>query len=161
MKLASEKISGFSVFSGPDIKKREPIMAYGNEFGEHKHSIERSKPVEKRTAASPMRPKLNRQSVSEQLFKVQENPDFKRSMSQQNLKRDINMEAVVIDLPSLDEDSPRDGESSTDHAETHFSRWGPFRGSNSYSNNPSVPVSQLSTLNLTDVKKNGPNDSAV
>lgn len=156
--------------------RREPIMAYGDDVAssdsgsasrrsskdrlDPRKSIERSKPVEKKRQA-----KLNRQSMSEQLFhRLNEDVELKRSISQQNLKQDISMEAVVIDLPSMDGKYDRAESSSTFGNSTdsregsdvdvdgvsseYFSRWGPVRGSNSYSDTQSVPVSQLSTLNL-------------
>ncbi|CAF4939873.1 unnamed protein product [Pieris macdunnoughi] len=140
LKLVSEKISGFSVFNNDEIK-RLPIMAYDDiprEIEEEPKRLERSKPVQK---------KLNRQSLSEQLFKEVNETTMKRSMSQLSLK-DVSMEAVMIDMPSLE------GRDDSSDDERHFSRWGAVRGSNSYANAPSVPVSQLSTLNLkTQVNK--------
>lgn len=101
--------------------------------------------------------KYNRQSMSEQLFKqLNTETSMKRSMSQQSLKQDIAMEAMMIDMPSLEGERYDTVKSSStlgsDDSEEgistrHFSRWGPVRGSNSYSNTE-VPVSQLSTLNL-------------
>lgn len=167
LKLVSEKISGFSVFNNAEEWKREPIMA----FEETKHMQEeprrlgRSKPIDK---------KMNRQSMSEQLLKSAELslPQMKRSISQQSLKQDIAMEAVMIDLPSLDSQyntmksnstySDSQGSEDLDTTTTHFSRWGPVRGSNSYSNSGDIPVSQLSTLNLKKTivtTKDGPSDS--
>lgn len=134
-------------------------MAYGDDI-----------PVEKSNIASriaendsfsfnrPTRTKLKRQSISEQLFKQLHHHE-KTSSSLQNLKQDVTKEAVVIDLPSIETDS-QEGSDNEDGSK-HFSRWGPTRGSNSYSNCPSIPVSQLSTLNLRQAKKNGPDDSAV
>ncbi|CAK1554446.1 unnamed protein product [Leptosia nina] len=151
LKLVSEKISGFSVFNNNDDFKRHPIMAYDDiprEIEEEPKKLERSKPLDKK--------KLNRQSLSEQLFKQVNETTMKRSISQQSLKQDISMEAVVIDMPSLEgRDKSDDSISSkSNEDEEHFSRWGPVRGSNSYANAPSVPVSQLSTLNLkTQVNK--------
>lgn len=182
LKLVSEKISGFSVFSGAEDIKRNPIMAYGDvprEIEEEpRRSVERSKPVERITSANR---KLNRQSLSENLFKQlneEKEPAMKRSISQLSLKQDIAMEAVMIDLPSADSSRyntmksnstfgtvSQDG-SETDDVETkYFSRWGPVRGSNSYSNSGGVPVSQLSTLNLKSTirteRNDGPSDSNV
>lgn len=182
LKLVSEKVSGFSVFSGPDLK-RDPILAYGKEFEkptEKRTGIERSRATDKKrgddTPVRPYRAKLNRQSMSEQLFKQLNDPklqtDMKRSTSQNYLNKDAIMEAVVIDSPDNSRyntiksnstfgtegsDSEYDGVAS----DRHFSRWGVTRGSNSYSNASNVPVSQLSTVNLKDVKKQGPGDSAV
>lgn len=182
LKLVSEKISGFSVFSGADDIKRNPIMAYGDvprEIEEEpRRSIERSKPVEKVTTANR---KMNRQSLSENLFKqlnVESEPTMKRSISQLSLKQDIAMEAVMIDLPSVESSKyntmksnstfgtvSQDGSETDDGDTKYFSRWGPVRGSNSYSNNPVVPVSQLSTLNLKKTiaseKPDAPADSNV
>lgn len=192
LKLASEKISGFSVFSGSD-ERREPIMAYGPDFftkqtqervksieEEPRRSLERSKPVVNKPVIrkSPkFDKKLNRQSVSEQHFKLSDaSAGMKRSISQQSLKQDIALEAVMIDMPSIDSKydtvksnstfattSSQDGsENEYDGISTkYFSRWGPVRGSNTYSNSPDVPVSQLSTLNLKTLKQDGPTDSAV
>ncbi|KAI8426786.1 hypothetical protein MSG28_014471 [Choristoneura fumiferana] len=190
LKLASEKISGFSVFSGSD-ERREPIMAYGPDFfskqtqervksieEEPRRSLERSKPVANKPVIrkSPkFDKKLNRQSLSEQHFKLSETAGMKRSISQQSLKQDIALEAVMIDLPSIDgkydtvksnstfaTTSSQDSESEYEGISTkYFSRWGPVRGSNTYSNSPDVPVSQLSTLNLKTLKQDGPTDSAV
>lgn len=160
LKLVSEKISGFSVFTGGDVR-REPIMAYGDDptassdSGSDRlatrRSVERQKPLDKKKL-----PKLNRQSMSEQLFhKLNESVGMKRSISQQNLKQDIALEAVVIDLPSIDgkdmmescsTDSREGSDFDVDAVSSKFSRWGAIRGSNSYSD--SVPVGQLSTLNL-------------
>lgn len=180
LKLVSEKISGFSVFSGAEDIKRNPIMAYGDvprEIEEQpRRSIERGKPVEKITSANR---KLNRQSLSDNLFKQlneEKEPCMKRSISQLSLKQDIAMEAVMIDMPSLESSRyntmksnstygtvSQDG--SEDDVETkYFSRWGPVRGSNSYSDHSHVPVSQLSTLNLKTIqteKKDAPTDSNV
>lgn len=161
LKLVSDKISGFSVFSNSDDWRREPIMAYGDN-GQIKEEAER-----------PKDKKLNRQSLSEHLLKTDTAQTMKRSISQQSLKQDRAMEAVMIDLPSLETSyntmrSDRSDSTytidSNDDLETHFSRWGPVRGSNSYSNTE-VPVSQLSTLNvrksiLSD-KTEGPLDSNV
>ncbi|KOB69237.1 Uncharacterized protein OBRU01_17140 [Operophtera brumata] len=155
LKLVSEKISGFSVFSN-EIR-REPIMAYDN-IPEHR-KIERSKPVDK---------KLNRQSMSEHLFKTDMSlQPMKRSISQQSLKQDVALEAVMIDLPSDSSKyntfkSDSTFSSDTDDQTTHFSRWGAVRGSNSYSNSGDTPVSQLSTLDLKKVTdKSAPPDSVV
>ncbi|XP_063371671.1 serine/threonine-protein kinase 10 [Cydia amplana] len=184
LKLVSEKISGFSVFSGPD-ERRDPIMAYGNEFepkqssiAEESRRIERSKPAINKPvirAKSPnINKKLNRQSMSEQLFRLTEETGMKRSISQQSLKQDRALEAVMIDLPSID--SKYDTVKSTSTVATcsshegsdldydavltkHFSRWGPVRGSNTYSDSASVPVSQLSTVNLKTLKNDGPPDT--
>lgn len=167
LKLVSDKISGFSVFNTSEEWKREPIMAYkkSDHFAEEPRRISRSKPVDK---------KLNRQSMSEMLFRTVEAglSPLNRSVSQQSLRQDIAMEAVVIDMPSLDHydtvksnDSTRsDSQESEDldAATTHFSRWGAVRGSNSYSNAADVPVSQLSTLNLKKTivnAKDTPSDS--
>jgi hypothetical protein len=146
LKLVSEKISGFSVFNHAEAVKRDPIMAYGD--------------VPKETDPKRYK-KLNRQSLSENLFKhmeEREKPDMRRSISQINLKQDVAMEAVMIDLPSLESDkydtfksTSTYGSISQDGSEEetrNFSRWGPTRGSNSYADNYTVPVSQLSTLNL-------------
>lgn len=134
---------------------------------EEPRRIERSKPVDPKTK------KYNRQSLSEQMFKqVNDVSVLKRSISQQSLKQDIAMEAVVIDMPSLDTsqiDSKYDTYKSMASTSTHssegegyFSRWGAFRGSNSYSNAPDVPVSQLSTLNLKAIAdKKDVSDSVV
>lgn len=160
LKLVSDKISGFSVFNHSD-DWREPIMAYGNDR-QIKEEIER-----------PKDKKLNRQSMSEHLLKADKAQTMKRSISQQSLKQDRALEAVMIDLPSLEtsyntmksecSDSTYTIDSNDD-LETHFSRWGPVRGSNSYSNTE-VPVSQLSTLNIRksiiNDKTQGPQDSNV
>ncbi|KAM3955298.1 LOW QUALITY PROTEIN: sterile20-like kinase [Aphomia sociella] len=152
LKLVSEKTSGFSVFSGSDLK-RPPIMAFGNEVPKE------TEMQETMTLDRPLRKKdkmYNRQSMSEHLFKqMNTEMSMKRSLSQQNLKQDIAMEAVVIDLPSLEGErydtvrstSTIGSDDSEVDGTRHFSRWGPVRGSNSYSNTE-VPVSQLSTLNL-------------
>lgn len=166
LKLVSDKISGFSVFNSNDEWRREPIMAYGDETKITEEPVQR---IHKHN-------KLNRQSMSEQLFKQEAAPQMKRSISQQSLKQDRALEAVMIDLPSLETsfDTIRSGTSdrsdstytvdSADDVETHFSRWGPVRGSNSYSN-CEVPVSQLSTLNLRksimNERADGPPDSVV
>lgn len=132
LKLVSEKISGLSVFKADDYGA--PIMAYEE---------------------TKQQKKLNRQSMSEHLLRSSPaEPEIKRSISQQSLKQDIALEAVMIDLPSLDDSkyntikSTSTDSGSLDEKTTHFSRWGPVRGSNSYSNAGDVPVSQLSTLNL-------------
>ena len=162
LKLVSEKISGFSVFNNSDDWRREPIMAFGDDRQIQEEIIER-----------PKEKKLNRQSMSEHLLKTETTQTMKRSISQQSLKQDRALEAVMIDLPSLDTTyntmrSERSDSNytidSNDDLETHFSRWGPVRGSNSYSNTE-IPVSQLSTLNirksiLSD-KIEGPPDSNV
>ncbi|XP_013163491.1 PREDICTED: serine/threonine-protein kinase 10 [Papilio xuthus] len=179
LKLVSEKISGFSVFRGSDDVRREPIMAYDMMESkkieeEPRKSLERSKPVHKMPISvrnmSPARvkPKLNRQSMSEQAL-LEKNEDLlKRSVSQQNLKQDIAMEAVVIDMPISKYDSFKSNSTidsvdiDKDSDATHFSRWGPVRGSNSYSNQGDIPVSQLSTMNFKaalGTDKNGPPDS--
>ncbi|XP_045456982.1 serine/threonine-protein kinase 10 [Melitaea cinxia] len=176
LKLVSEKISGFSVFSGPDIK-RDPIMAYDNVPVERtvnkideepKKTFERSQP-DRVPISVKNNKKMYRQSLSDNLFKqVNETTEMKRSISQQSLKQDIAMEAVMIDIPSIEGqyDTYKSGTStsSQNSEEGYFSRWGPVRGSNSYSNAPSVPVSQLSTLNLKDIateKAKEPPDSVV
>ncbi|KPJ02277.1 Serine/threonine-protein kinase 10 [Papilio xuthus] len=179
LKLVSEKISGFSVFRGSDDVRREPIMAYDMMENkkieeEPRKSLERSKPVHKMPISvrnmSPARvkPKLNRQSMSEQAL-LEKNEDLlKRSVSQQNLKQDIAMEAVVIDMPISKYDSFKSNSTidsvdiDKDSDATHFSRWGPVRGSNSYSNQGDIPVSLLSTMNFKaalGTDKNGPPDS--
>ncbi|KAL4714280.1 hypothetical protein ACJJTC_009632 [Scirpophaga incertulas] len=148
LKLVSEKISGLSVFAGDEFK-REPIMAYGDV---PKETDEDRKEDDKNSKA---RKKLYRQSMSDSLIMRSNDPELKKTVSQQNRKQDIAMEAVVIDLPSLEDDkygtvrssSTIDG-SDTDDDTKYFSRWGPVRGSNSYANSHTVPVSQLSTLNL-------------
>ncbi|KAH9630581.1 hypothetical protein HF086_016085 [Spodoptera exigua] len=160
LRLVSDKISGFSVFNSSDDWRREPIMAYGDD---RKITEEAERPKDK---------KLNRQSLSEHLLKAEAPQTMKRSISQQSLKQDRALEAVMIDLPSLETPygtmrSDRSDSTYTvdsDDVETHFSRWGPVRGSNSYSNSE-IPVSQLSTLNvrksiLAD-KTDGPPDSVV
>lgn len=160
LKLVSDKISGFSVFNSSDDWRREPIMAYGDD---RQITEEAERPKDK---------KLNRQSMSEHLLKTEITQPMKRSISQQSLKQDRALEAVMIDLPSLETPystmkSDRSNSTYTidsDDMETHFSRWGPVRGSNSYSNSE-IPVSQLSTLNvrksiLSD-KAEGPPDSNV
>nr|XP_034838054.1 serine/threonine-protein kinase 10 [Maniola hyperantus] len=169
LKLVSEKISGFSVFNNSEIR-REPIMAYEEshiqKIDEEPRKLERSKPVE-RTPINSRVKKYNRQSLSEQMFKqVNENPVLKRSISQQSLKQDIALEAVVIDMPSLDgrydtyKSVASSSTQSSEGEERGLSRWGAFRGSNSYSNAPDVPVSQLSTLNLKAVAdRKGSHDS--
>lgn len=176
LKLVSEKISGFSVFSGPDIK-RDPIMAYDDVPVERmvskideepKKTFERSQ-QDRVPISVKNNKKMYRQSLSENLFKhVNETTEMKRSISQQSLKQDISMEAVMIDIPSIEGqyDTFKSGTStsSQNSEEGYFSRWGPVRGSNSYSNAPSVPVSQLSTLNLKDIateKAKEPPDSVV
>lgn len=169
LKLVSEKISGFSVFNNSDQYRREPIMAYDSNIVEEpkRPSLERTKPIDKK--------KMNRQSMSELLFKTEDLSPMKRSISQQSLKQDIALEAVMIDLPSLDSSRystiksgstvTTDSLSSDDQLTTRFSRWGAVRGSNSYSNSGDVPVSQLSTLNLKKTiaadKNDGPPDSVV
>lgn len=190
LKQVSEKISGFSVFSGSDEIRREPIMAYGNEIPkesrrqvkhieeEPKRSLERSKPVDKDVKDK----RLNRQSMSAQLLKTTEAiSPMKRSISQQSLKQDVALEAVMIDLPLTIEGNKYDTMNSTSTFATtssqdsdidiegitakYFSRWGPVRGSNSYSNSNDVPVSQLSTLNIRKSimsnKSNDLNDDSV
>lgn len=179
LKLVSEKISGFSVFNGPE-ERRDPIMAYddvpiervGKIDEEPRKSFERTK-VERTPIAIKNTKKINRQSLSDHLFKkVNNEPLMKRSISQQSLKQDIVMEAVMIDMPSLEGKydtyksgtTIQSGTSTGSDEEKYFSRWGPIRGSNSYSNAPNVPVSQLSTLNLKDVstdKAKEPPDSVV
>ncbi|CAH2244303.1 jg19667, partial [Pararge aegeria aegeria] len=170
LKLVSEKISGFSVFNNSELR-REPIMAYDEnpqKIEEEPRKIERSKPLE-RTSINSRAKKYNRQSLSDQMFmQVNENPILKRSISQQSLKQDISMEAVVIDMPSLDgkyDTYKSMASTSTQSSEGeggYLSRWGAFRGSNSYSNTPDVPVSQLSTLNLKAVAdKKDKSDSIV
>ncbi|KAI5640798.1 polo kinase kinase domain-containing protein [Phthorimaea operculella] len=95
LKLVQEKISGFSVFSGPD-ERQKPIMAYGNDIPisstHERKSLERSRPVEKRDRKFG-------QSNSEQTFKEKDLPTMRRSISQQSLKQDIALEAVMIDVP--------------------------------------------------------------
>ncbi|XP_045782014.1 serine/threonine-protein kinase 10 isoform X2 [Maniola jurtina] len=171
LKLVSEKISGFSVFNNSEIR-REPIMAYEEshiqKIDEEPRKLERSKPVE-RTPINSRVKKYNRQSLSDQMFKqVNEDPILKRSISQQSLKQDIALEAVVIDMPSLDgrydtyKSVASSSTQSSEGEERGLSRWGAFRGSNSYSNAPDVPVSQLSTLNLKAVAdKKDSHDSVV
>lgn len=133
------------VFSGTD-SRRQPILAYGEEF---------------RVPTRPVRAKLNRQSISEQLFKqMNEKSDMKRSVSQSNLKKDTALEAVVIDVPSGGSSTDSTFRSRSGTNESHFNRWGVTRGSNTYSDTHAVPVSQLSTVNLRDVK-HGHGDSAV
>ncbi|RVE44508.1 hypothetical protein evm_010837 [Chilo suppressalis] len=179
LKLVSEKISGFSVFNSADDVKRDPIMAYGEvpkEIEEEpRKSIERSRPVDKIASAKRV---VNRQSMSSVLIKQMDElePQMRRSVSQMNLNDDIAMEAVMIDLPSLEAEKygtvksnstfgtiSRDG-SEGDEESRSFSRWGPVRGSNSYADGHSVPVSQLSTLNLKTTivvdKLEKPGDSA-
>ncbi|XP_050359321.1 serine/threonine-protein kinase 10 isoform X2 [Nymphalis io] len=176
LKLVSEKISGFSVFSGPDIK-RDPIMAYDEVPVERrvqkideepKKTFERSKPVERVPITVRSNKKMNRQSLSENLFKqVNDTSTIKRSISQQSLKQDIALEAVMIDMPSIDDDKYNTYKSITSNSsqnseDAYLSRWGAVRGSNSYSNSSNVPVSQLSTLNLkavTTEKTKDPPDS--
>lgn len=180
LKLVSEKISGFSVFNGPEENRRDPIMAYddvpiervGTIDEESRKSFERTK-IERTPISLKNTKKLNRQSLSDHLFKkANDVPMMKRSISQQSLKQDIAMEAVMIDMPSLEGKydtyksgtTIQSGTSTGSDEERHFSRWGPVRGSNSYSNAPSVPVSQLSTLNLKDIstdKAKEPPDSVV
>lgn len=176
LKLVSEKISGFSVFNG------SPIMAYGEVpietvqkiEEEPKKTFERSKPVERMPISMRNSKKINRQSLSEHMFKqINEEPTMKRSISQQSLKQDIAMEAVMIDMPSLEgkydtyksgTSTIRSGTSTGSDEEKTFSRWGAVRGSNSYSDTPNVPVSQLSTLNLKEIatdKSKEPPDSVV
>ncbi|XP_045540835.1 serine/threonine-protein kinase 10 [Papilio machaon] len=180
LKLVSEKISGFSVFRGSDDIRREPIMAYDMMENkkieeEPRKSLERSKPVHKMPISvrnmSPARvkAKLNRQSMSEHALLEKNEDVLKRSFSQQNLKQDISMEAVVIDMPSISKYDTFKSASTIDSIDidkdsdaTHFSRWGPVRGSNSYSNQGDIPVSQLSTMNFKaalGTDKNGPPDS--
>lgn len=133
-------------------------MAYDNI--PERRKVERSKPVDK---------KLNRQSMSEHLFKTEMSVQpMKRSVSQQSLKQDIALEAVMIDLTSnsskyntFKSDSTFSQNSDTDDLTTHFSRWGAVRGSNSYSNSGDLPVSQLSTLDLKKVADKGQPDSVV
>ncbi|CAG9789804.1 unnamed protein product [Diatraea saccharalis] len=180
LKLVSEKISGFSVFNGSEDLKRDPIMAYGDvpkeNAEEPRKSLERKKPVEKIASANRV---LNRQSLSGPLFREMNEvePQMRRSVSHANLNEDIIMEAVMIDLPSLEADKygtvksnstfgtlSRDGSEPDDDTKS-FSRWGPIRGSNSYAAGHGVPVSQLSTLDLkttivVDKGDNKPSDSA-
>lgn len=166
LKLVSEKISGFSVFNGPNEYRRDaPIMAYGDEASAN-GSVKMRENVKRG-------PKLNRQTMSEQLLMRTETDEaMKRSLSQHSLREDRALEAVVIDLPSMDYNtgrstSPcgtldsRDG--SEDEGTTkYFSRWGPIRGSNSYSDSPDVPISQLSTVNLrASITSKNRDDSAV
>ncbi|XP_028034413.1 serine/threonine-protein kinase 10 isoform X1 [Bombyx mandarina] len=151
LKLVSEKISGFSVFSSDDWK-RGPIMAYGDDFSsrideEPRRAYEKTK-VDK---------KKNRQSLSENLFRDPTLTPMKRSISQHNLKQDIAMEAVMIDVPPDKYDTVKSGSTfsqSSDHEDSGFSRWGAVRGSNSYSNSDDVPVTQLSTRNLKHTIRN-------
>lgn len=140
-------------------------MAYGDNRQITEEIVER-----------PKDKKLNRQSMSEHLLKTEQTQTMKRSISQQSLKQDRALEAVMIDLPSLDAtyNTMRSDRSDSNHTtdsnddlETHFSRWGAVRGSNSYSNTE-VPVSQLSTLNIRKSilieksdKTDGPPDSNV
>lgn len=175
LKLVTEKVSGFSVFSGSDLK-RTPIMAYGDQVPKEMSVREMEDPTTLDRAFQKNDKKYNRQSMSENLFKLtHEQPSMKRSISQQSLKQDIALEAVMIDLPSLEGGrydtmkssstlgSSRDG-SEADYDLKGFSRWGPVRGSNSYSNSSDVPVSQLSTLNLKRTivnDKSDNNDSVV
>lgn len=188
LKQVSEKISGFSVFSGSDEIRRQPIMAYGNEIPtesrrnaknveeEPRKNLERSKPIEKEVKDK----RLNRQSMSAQLLKTTEPiPRIKRSISQQSLKQDVALEAVMIDLPSTEGNKYDTMKSTSTFATTssqdsdididaitssYFSRWGPVRGSNSYSGSNDIPVSQLSTLNLRKSimsNKSNKNDDSV
>lgn len=189
LKQVSDKISGFSVFSGSDEMRREPIMAYGHDIPtelrrnaknieeEPRRSLDRSKRIEKEVNDK----RLNRQSMSAQLLKTTENiPPMKRSISQQSLKQDVALEAVMIDLPSIEGNKYDTMKSTSTFATTssqdsdididgimsqHFSRWGPVRGSNSYSGSNDIPVSQLSTLNIRKSimsnKSNNNEDSVV
>lgn len=183
LNLGSEKTSGFSVFSGSEEKRRGPIMAYGNEVPmsldrkvkrieeEPRKSLDRSKPVEKGVKDQ----RLYRQSLSTQMMKTTEDiPPMKRSISQQSLKKDVAMEAVMIDISSMEENkydtmkststfatiSSHDSDIDIDGITSqYFSRWGPVRGSNSYSNSVDIPVSQLSTLNIRkSIMSNKSND---
>lgn len=181
LRLVSEKISGFSVFRPDDYMRRDPIMAYGSEVSGNSsrrssgdvlesRGVGRSKTRDKRSPKSNA--KLNRQSMSEQLFKklnTEGETKMKRSISQQSLKQDISMEAVVIDVPydsrynTMKSNSTFGSSSLSDVDDSKsFSRWGPVRGSNSYSNAGDVPVSQLSTLNLrASLKADKDEDTAV
>lgn len=146
LKLVSEKISGFSVFNGPDSVRREPIMAYeDNTKIDEEPRLGVTKPVKNN----------NRQSMGDHLFRQLNNGETKmrRSISQQSLKQDVSMEAVVIDMPSLEGkyDTYNSAGSQYSDEDKYFSRWGPTRGSNSYSDAPNIPVSQLSTLDLKTV----------
>lgn len=183
LKQVSEKISGFSVFSGSNETRREPIMAYGKEIPKETHrkvkrieeeprrSLERSQHVEKDVKDK----RLNRQSMSAQLLKTTDTiQPMKRSISQQSLKQDVALEAVMIDLPSIEGNKYDTIKSTNSFATTSshdsdvdidgmtskgFSRWGPVRGSNSYSGSNDVPVSQLSTLNIRkSIMSNKSND---
>lgn len=176
LKQDSDKNSRFSVFSGADEIRREPIMAYGNEIPtEHRRKVKyieeeprknlgHSKPLEKDDYCVVKNKRLNRQSMSAQLLKTTENiAPMKRSISQQSLKQDVALEAVMIDVPSDDVNKYDTMKSTSTFATTsshdsdididgitskYFSRWGPVRGSNSYSGSNDIPVSQLSTLNI-------------
>lgn len=164
-------------------------MAYGNEVPtelrrkvkhieeEPRRHLERSKPVQKEVKDK----RLNRQSMSAQLLKTTENvTPMKRSISQQSLKQDVALEAVMIDLPSIEGNKYDTMKSTSTFATTssqdsdidiegitskYFSRWGPVRGSNSYSASNDIPVSQLSTLNIRKSiisnKSNNANDDSV
>ncbi|KAG7298467.1 hypothetical protein JYU34_018097 [Plutella xylostella] len=166
LKLVSEKISGFSVFNGPNEYRRDaPIMAYGDEASAN-GSVKMRENVKRG-------PKLNRQTMSEQLLMRTETDEaMKRSLSQHSLREDRALEAVVIDLPSMDYNTGRSAspcgtldsrDGSEDEGTTkYFSRWGPIRGSNSYSDSPDVPISQLSTVNLrASITSKNRDDSAV
>lgn len=172
LKLVTEKISGFSVFRGAEESRRQPIMAYAapdytnSAIGEEKRHKEESK-AGRGGREAKRTPTLDyRRSGIEEETRMEERGDrdregMKRSSSRSDLKRDVAMEAVVIDLPSLDNscnEADGDGRSTT----THFSRWGPVRGSNSYCSRGDVPVSQLSTLDFKRAlasDKSGPPDS--
>ncbi|XP_053623345.1 serine/threonine-protein kinase 10 isoform X2 [Plodia interpunctella] len=169
LKLVSEKVSGFSVFSGSD-PRRAPIMAYDDVPKEMSTKVIQEPTSLDRSYRK--HEKINKQSVSEHLFRHLENhSNMKRSISQQSLKQDVALEAVVIDLPSLEEsryDTMKStstiGTDSRDGSEIEFdrglSRWGQFRGSNSYSNSD-LPVGQLSTLNLKRTIVNEKNEDSV
>ncbi|CAH2062163.1 unnamed protein product, partial [Iphiclides podalirius] len=139
LKLVTEKISGFSVFRGADDGRREPIMAYSTP--EHRTGG-RGVIEEESTAARDNRDMKKRHTTYEySRDDMEERRGHIHGSRADDRKRDVAMEAVVIDLPSLDGSSDADGEGRTGH----FSRWGPVRGSNSYSGRGEVPVSQLST----------------
>ncbi|GBP32649.1 hypothetical protein EVAR_16811_1 [Eumeta japonica] len=176
LKLVSEKISNFSVFAPPEIN-REPILAYGDIKKANEPKMRVKTPAMKEAITKA---KINRQSMSEHLLKQhnkenEESSGMKRSISQLSLKKDREMEAVMIDLPSLEDNRQYDTIRSLDSGSidldgdsskptTNFSRWGPVRGSNSYSNSDVPPVSQLSTLNLRRSiasNKSARDDSAV
>ncbi|CAB3259442.1 unnamed protein product [Arctia plantaginis] len=158
LKLVSDKISGFSVFNSNDEWRREPIMAYGDNRQITEEKMDRIKDK-----------KLNRQSMSEQLFKQEAIQGMKRSISQQSLKQDRALEAVMIDLPSLEPsyDTLRSGRSdrsdstytidSTEDLHTHFSRWGPVRGSNSYSNTEVPALDEEFTVQLEEQERQAAN----